>query len=603
MRPWHEIVDIVETRRRDDATLKQVMQDIRDRVNGDYVIPLLDVEGQPIAAPLAPQVIVSAIENVAMRAASTKPMIAVPQKYDSATASRAAAKGRQGFYGIWNESKFLKIGVRRAFRHLAGYGSLVIHVMPDTRDGLPRIEVRDPLYVYPEPRSPEDTRPVDDVAMIYAKPAGTVIRMFPTLPDGTDTMRVLGTAVRNNEAVDLLHWIDGDEIVYGVLGLRKERRLIQYGSVQPTELARVPNRAGMVPVAVGTAVTLDRMASSVSRIIGVADLLDRFTALEAIAAERAVFPDRYVLGRDGRPPMILGGEWKDGRTGEMNVIVDAAGVGELVSTIGPNTAQVKSSLERAARLTAADPGLFSGELNGSIRSGQTVNALGSFAVDPRVAEMQDIMGAHLETVNQAIAKVAKGYFQSKTFYLHSGKPSDHLLCEVKPDDLPERTAVQYAFPGSDINQITVALGQMVASQMVSQETARAQHPLIDNPEQEAQRIVEEALHSATLDMVRARAAQGAIEPLDMANLLKAMRDGDLVQALIDVDRQARERQATPAPATAPESMPGLAADGPSAMSMVEPPPMPGAGVVDRLQGTRELARALVSAPQAFGAQV
>lgn len=592
---WDEIVSIMEERRRDEPALKRAMLDVRDRVNGDYVLPLYDVKGEPLVHPLAPQLIADAIESKSMRAASTNPQIACPALNESETQRLNAQRRRTALYAHWDDSNVL-LSTRRGFRHLAGYGTVCWIVEPDMRDERARVSLRDPLTVFPEPRAPEDIRPVGNCGFIYARSAQALARMYPTDSQGRDLTRMWEGIKSVNEMVDVIEWIDGDYYVWGLLGLRRDHDRSASGMyprplLTPMELRRIPNRAGMVPVAVGHTVTLDRIASAVQRITGIADTLDMFTALETIAAEKAVFPDRYVIGGEGRTPVIVGGQWQDGRTGNTNVLMDARQVGELVSTVGPNTAQVISRLERSARLSGGNPGLFSGELTGSLRSGQTVSALGSFAVDPAVAEMQDIMAAHLSLVNRGIAGVSKGYFGAKSYRLWSGRGADPHMVEVRPnrDFADDTNKVSYAFPGSDVNAITVALGQAVGTQMMSKATARAKHPMVDNPDHEAEQIAREQLEDALYAGLRQQMVAGQIPVPDAARIIELMRTMPIEQAISQAQREAQERQATPTEDPAAQQ-PGLAMPG---MGM-EAPAAPDAfqGATQDLRDLRQLTVAL-----------
>lgn len=581
-RSWDEIVTLMEERRRDETKLKRAMLDVRDRVNGDYVLPLYDVQGEPLMHPLAPQIIADAIESKSMRAASTQPQIICPAAYESEASRNAASRRRTALYAHWEDSN-VHLASRRAFRHLAGYGTMCWIVDPDMRDGRARVQLRDPLTAFPEPRAPEDIRPVNDCGFIYARSPQALSRMYPTDSEGRDLSKMWDGIKSVNEMVDVIEWIDGDHYVWGLLGLRREHGRAAGGVyprplMTPMELRRIPNRAGMVPVAVGHTVTLDRIASSVQRITGIADMLDLFTALESIAAEKAVFPDRFVVGRDGRAPVIVGGGWKDGRSGETNLLYDVAQIGELVSTIGPNTGQVISRLERAARMSGGNPGLFGGELTGSLRSGQTVSALGSFAVDPAVAEMQDIMANHLALVNKAVAHVSKGYFGPKTYRLWSGRGSDPYMVEVKPDRdfANDENKVTYSFPGSDVNAITVALGQAVGTQMMSKATARMKHPMVDNPDHEAEQIAREQLEDALYAGLRQQMAAGQIPVPDGARIIELMRTMPVEKAIAQAQKEAQERQSAPAQDPSQEqpglSMPGMGAESAPAEASQIPAP-------------------------------
>ena len=578
---WAEIEAVVVGRRNQDFYLKRDMMTVRDRTNGDYVIPLYDVQGQPISPALSPQIVVNAIESGAQRAASTRPNIFCPAINSTDLHMKRADTRRRATYATWSDNQ-MWLTVRRAFRHLWGYGTTALWAYPDFERGGVCMELRDPLTAYPEPRAPEDVSPPDDVAFVYGRTAAWLIRHYPTAPDGRDLIPRWRMAEQAGQMIDVLEWIDHDVIVLGALGVAYNRRTTRGATPimgDGVELERTPNRAGMVPAAVPCAVTLDRIASQVMRITGIADVLDRMVALNQVAAERAVFPDRYVLGAEnGPPPALSGGSWKDGRSGDTNIVTNAKAIGELNSAQSQNAMQMISYLERAARMNGGDPAMFGGELTGSLRSGQTVNALGSFAIDPRVAEMQDILGAWLAVLNQGIVAVYKGYFGGRHFSMYSGRPGDTTLIDFTPntDFETDSNVVAWAFPGSDVNAITVALGQAVGSQMMSRATARAKHPLVEEPDLEERSIVVEALRDALVQSIQTQVAnpQMPMDPIDVAYALDRLNEGDNIEtAIIKMHEAAQNRQATVAgqpqagQIAAPETMPGIG--GPASQ---QPPP-------------------------------
>jgi hypothetical protein len=100
---------------------------------------------------------------------------------------------------------------------------------------------------------------------------------------------------------------------------------------------------------------------------------------------------------------------------------------------------------------------------------------------------------------------------------------------------------------------------------MSKESAREADPLISDPELERDRIVAEAIESALLSSIQAQAADpnGPYQPDDLAYIAQQVQSNKmtLAEAIQAAQKRAQERQATPAPAGAPETMPGLAPPG------------------------------------------
>jgi hypothetical protein len=388
---------------------------------------------------------------------------------------------------------------------------------------------------------------------------------------------------------DMVEWIDEDETVVGILGPRTMENptfVEQRAGSGGMELRRWENRTGMCPVAIPRRVTLDRIAGQMDSIVGIVDWMARLMALDVLAAEKDVFPDVAVIGEDNRMPELAGGEWQDGRTGNVNLVTGAKAIQTMHTTPGPMTERVLGALERTGRMSSGATPLYGGDNPNSLRTGRAIDTIGGFSVDPMVAELQGIVARSLERcINPAIMETEKGYWPSKKYVVFSGMRGDQEAVEYTPEEHFETTAnvVVYSFPGTDLSQITVALAQLNGTGMISQHTARTEHPLIDNPEQEERKLVQERLADALLTGLQQQAAGGAIPPADVGRILALVARGqELHEAVDQAQREAQERQAQQAPApmegqvTAPEAQPGLAQPGmgaeqPQAMPTVEEP--------------------------------
>lgn len=601
---FDEAVSTLLLRQQSDSLLKRHMISIRDRYNGDWVIPMTEVPDEPEVEPPIPALIAQAIDSTAMRAASTRPQIFVPALRPTISKSqRAADSRRRAYYSIWHESK-LPIKVRRAVRHLVGYGTNCMGVMPYfdpkmdfSKDG-PRIEVRDPLTAYPDDSAPEEIRNPINIGFIYPRSPDWILTYYPEARE-----YMYGY---HSDLWDVFEWIDEDNIYMGILGPRMSWGEVSwntrgFGTTHgPLQLRQWVNQAGMVPYVCPGRVTLDRIAGQITKMVGVVDIYAKLMALEAVAAERGVFADRYILARENGEITLVGGDtWKDGRTGEVNLVQGAQAVGELGNQLNPLTFNVADRLERAIRMSTGNPGVFGGEMNGSIRSGQTVSQLGAYSIDPQVQEVQEIMEYQLSALNEGVHAVFKGYWGSKKFSMYSGWPTDRGFVEFVPNEVMEHSAntVAYGMTGMDISQLSVALGQAMQMKLIDRKTAQRKHPLVDNPEEAEQAVIEEALTDATLASFLARAQQGTLAEIDIMNTLKHYREsGDFIDAVQKAQDDAQKRQATQAPppgpgeAVPPGTMPGLSPSGTAGVEQQQPPAGPGGGAA----GAAQLLQALTS---------
>jgi len=561
---WDAIVHLMHTRRSQDSVLIRQMQDIRDRYNGDVVVPVPDIATEDTRPPPSPRLIADAIDNLAMRAASSRPTITCPALDPTSVRSQLrAAVRRRALYAAWHRSALHDVILRRAYRHFIGYGTCSFVVTPDAEKGCARIELRDPLTSYPELRTPEFIEEPRNVGFVYGRSPEWVWRNYPEARDLIDNVPTWNTMW------DMVEWIDELSIVLGILGPRapsSHDQLLPYNS---RELRRVPNRAGMVPVAVPRRVTLDRVFGAVATIMAQTDLLDRLTDLDIMAAERAIFPDTVVLGKDGRAPQLVGGVWHDGREGEPNFLIDGD-VKLLQSAPGPLTHPVIDRLTQSINEHTGLLPAMRGQTPGSLRTGRAIDAITGFSVDPRVQEAQEVMARSLSTVNKSVMAVEKGYWPDKRYTAFTGWAGDPDVVEYTPSvhfDSDENV-VNYTFPGTDISQMTVAVGQLIGAGLISKFSARNKHPFIEDAEHEEKRVVIERMTDAALTATLQQAAAGTLPLIDLANMMDRLERGaSIVEAITEAQAAAQARQAaTPPPPAlgqqaAPESQPGLAQPG------------------------------------------
>lgn len=596
-RSFGEITAIMMERRNADTPVIRAMQAVKDRYNGDSVTILPGVKGEPEMVPPIAQIVTDAVDFLANRASGPRPTISSPSLDQSdEKANMRAADRRKAYYASWYENGLSEILLRRAYRHYFGYGTFAMIAMPDAEKGA-RIELRDPLACYPEMRTPDDIHPPLNVGFVYGRSPEWIAKRYP------ECREMLTKSGAWNRMWDLVEWVDEDDVVVGVLGPRfdYEPNNYTYDRTLQTwaELRRWPNRAGMVPACIPRRVTLDKVMGQVWAAVGQQAHLERFTALEITAAEKYIFPDMVVIGRDGRTPMLVSGQWKDGRTGEANFIQDGD-VKMLNAAPGVLTMPTLDRIQENAMKTAGLVPQAHAASYGSLRTGRAIDAMGAYSVDPRIQEAQEVTARHLATLNEGIANVFKGYFPNRKFRKFSGWPGEGGHVEFKPSELFETTdnVVSYPFPGSDVSEISVAVSQLVSTRLISRTTGRHKHPWIDNPDHEDKLIVQEQMEDAALQGFLQQVMGGQIPLIDGLRALELYQQtGNLMEAIYTADQEARERQAAAAPpagpgqAIAPEQAPGLSAPGMGAETIDQQLPTQGPPP-QALQNGAQLVRAL-----------
>lgn len=604
MNDWMTIWSLIEQRRERNSPILRQMIEVRDRYNADWVVPDVSSETIPDLPPLTPALIAETIDNFGMRAASVLPMVfcpAVNPAKQTGVRSREYAKIRRRILTATYHDSKVQLKLRKAMRHLAGYATTAMVVIPDHERGMPVINVRDPLGAYPDPKAGEDFTEPENIGFVFAKSADWIMRNYP------QTTELVSRGGKATSMWNMVEWIDRNHVVIGLLGPQEQENYsYAFEPIQfSMELARWENRIGRVSAIVPTRVTLDRIVSQLAHVIGITDLMAKMMTLDVLAKEKAIFPDRYIIGKVGAQPQIVGGEWQDGRTGVVNVVLDADGIGTMNFAGDPTATQAIDRLERNARISSGLVPQFGGETYGALRTGRGIDALMGAAVDPRIQEMQEIVQAWLPTLNEVVLETYKAYWPNKKFVLVSGWATDPGEVTFTPSEHIETlaNAVSYPIAGADVQSTNIILGQLLGSEAISRRTFRERHPWIGDPAEEAARVEEETMERAALQSILNQAMQppeaGGMSLPQLALIEKVRREdpaGDIFTAIEGAQRKMQEMQAQQAPppppgmAAAPEAMPGMAPE----MAAAPPGAEQGAtiGANNNLAGLRELMNAL-----------
>ena len=533
-------------RREQDSPLIQAMIANRDRYNAEVVTLLPDVSNVPANTQPGPNFFLEGIDGIARIANQNLAKIDCPVTDPGEDKAIKKASVRQAaLYGAWLDSQ-LQMKTARAFRHYAGYGTFAMVVMPDDERQVASIEIRDPLTAYPELRAPDDIRSPRNVGFMYAKSAEWIKAHYPGRADF-----MLGDPQLNKgwETLwDLVEWIDEDEIVIGLLGPRfpangyYDSRPIGYTAI---ELDRWDNRAEMVPVVVPRRVTLDKVMGQMTGMINQSDTFGRLLKLQMVAVEKAVFPDMALISRTGNTPELVGGAWKDGRTGDINTLIDGE-MQILGKDPGPGTIPMLQMLDSHIRSSGGASGLLGGNA-GSMRTGAGVDALGDYGPNPIAAEAQMVMGFALGEINKGVIAVQKGYYGKKKFICYLGTPGSAKVITYKPEDIDsDANVVTYPHPGIDVNRYAVAVAQLNATKMISRRTARKMNPMVGDENEEELFTAQEEIDDAILGSVAQLIASGSMPISVGARIAEKIGEG-IAPAQAVLQAQAEAATAQPAP--------------------------------------------------------
>jgi hypothetical protein len=283
-------------------------------------------------------------------------------------------------------------------------------------------------------------------------------------------------------------------------------------------------------------------------------------ALTFIAIRENVFPKEWLVGRPGELPEVLTeADPTAARTG----VVTGGVLQPQTLQPSPMPMQMMGQLEANQRQQGGLPTEMGGESPTNVRTGKRGMDIMSAQIDFPIQEAQTILARSKEYENVAAIAISKAYYGNKqvSFYVRKMKGAKGKVTYV-PNEIFETDInfVDYPHAGSDANQLAVMLGQLVSLKMISLETARKLHPLIDDGFHESEVTQAEALNDALLASIAGQVQQGTLSAVDVANIIDAL-DQDrstLAQAVQAVHAKEQARQAA-APTGAPgEGAPGLA---------------------------------------------
>jgi hypothetical protein len=589
---FEDAVQIVNARRAQQGPLLAQMIAVRDRYNGDYAYPLAPNETGDQQAKLIPALLAEGVDMPAMKASSSSPTFFFPAvdptRESGAKSTDWAGRRRRAASAVWSDSKWLLLR-RRLYRHIAGYARGCLLLVPDHDRQMPQIVLRDPLSAYPEPKAPEDVSAPRNAGFVFARTAGMLARTYgeEVIFDGGGPIST-DPEGWESDLWDCLEWIDDERCLLGIMGPSMLSATSNQHVTRPHLLRAYPNPVGYCPGVVPQSITLDKIVSRLVYMTAKVDTMSYLMELDIAATERAVFPDRWVIARPNETPRVVGGAWKDGRSGEVNLLTGVADIGELRGSPDPNNKLTIRELERQAKMDAGTTAVQGGEGMGAFRTGRAIDSLVAASFDPRVQELQDIAQTAMGVMNEAILDAFVAYWPEQKYVIFSGWPGDIGHVEFRPrTHFKESTAnvVTYAMPGLDSGTITVQLGQLVQADLIARDTARRLHPHINSSADEEQKIYVEKLREGLIGGILMRLQGGQLSPADASIVIQQLQEhpGAPEAAILAANEQIQRRQAALAavepPPGLPAAQPGMALPGePGAMpSTGAPPGVPGGG--------------------------
>jgi hypothetical protein len=553
-----EIVALLEERKSARNPLFNAMRGVRDTYNGDVIIPLpeMDKKERPAVANL----ITTGLDQTAMRIASTMPSIFYPPVREGIEISEKYARQRTQANAGWWQANKLPLQMRRRARWFIGYASAPVILRPDAKWGCARWDMRNPLDTFAATDNDPNSLTPANAIFTYTQSRQWIKDTYPQAA----SLLSYDPKAKPNDKIDLAEYNDA-EVTVLLATIRTEKDIWnpQNATTTHVELSRVPNRAGMCLAVIPSRITLDKPMGQFDSLVGLFNQQAKLTALELIAVERGIFPDTYLVSREGQTAAFVTGP-HDGRTGMVNVI-KGGDIKEVGTNPGVATTGAIDRIERAMRSSGGIPADMTGESQSNVRTGKRGESIMSSTIDFQIQEAQDVFAASLEEENKRAVAIAKNYFgnERKSFYISSNGFKGNVDYVANTIFENDNNVVTYSYSGADARGLIVELGQRIGLGTLSKQTAQEIDPMVSDPERELDRVTSEVINATILDSFKQQGAAGAIPISDMARIANLVKSDKktLAQAIEQVQKEAQARQAAQVQPNSAEAQPGLAMPG------------------------------------------
>jgi hypothetical protein len=560
MKTAEEILSQYKQRVNFYGPLHSRMRMIQSIYNGSMQVPLPDMEQN--AMPAAPNLLAAGVDQMAGRITSVVPSINFASaKPGVRAADRTALAASRVVSGWWQEDR-ISMKMKQRGRHLIAYGMSPVVIRWNHKEGIPTWQVRHPLETYPSTDIiPGQVSPTDCI-FAYRRSVG----WLRAHGYGQAVMSLTRDSHMPSDAsVLMVEFVDQDATCLVLAGYRTPDPYsvdIEMGGdvLKGVMVEHFPTRGDECPVVVPMRVTLDTLAGQFDNMVGMYYQQSKLMALEVIAVEKGIFPDTYLVSRQGEIGRFLDGP-HDGRTGMVNIIA-GGDIRDIQSQPGYLTNPTIDRLERNQRVTAGIPAEFGGESSTGIRTGRRGDAVLSAVIDYPVAEAQETFAYSLQEEDEIAIALSKSWAgdTEKTLFIGTGNSSRPVTYTPNKTFATDSHTVSYPATGSDLNSLIIGIGQRVGLGIMSKRTAAVLDPYVDNPEMEHDQIIAEGLEQALVAGLQQQASQGAIPPLVVAKVMRLVRDDkmELAEAFNKVTEDAiKEKEAKDAAASGgatPDSM-------------------------------------------------
>lgn len=587
-----EILHLYARRHVQRGPLIQEMERVRDAYNGDIALPLPELSKSE--SPSVPNLVAQGLDQTSTRIASILPDLYYhPDRSGFKKWEERARERRRVNLGWWDQNN-LALKLRRRARWLLGYANSPVLIKPSLALFGPEWHIRNPLSTFPadtdnpDSITPSDcifsyTRTVDWLTRNYGSQYSTLRRSSESSPDDrvtiieyVDDEQITCLLISSRQSYTDPYIIDATRPYSTTPSIRRSSyaREKVIGTENFAVLKSLPNRAMICPAVVPGRITLDKEQGAYNGIVGMYQTMAMLFALETRAVIQGVWPDTWAIARANENVEII--TEADGRRGIIGKI-QGGEIKALTENPGYMTNPTLDRLEAYQRSSANIPAEFGGESPSNIRTGRRGADVLSSTIDFVIQEAQVLFEKSLEQENIRAIEIDKAYFDTpKSYYVNwrgARGPVDYTPSSLFTSS---HHSVRYSLPGTDLANLTVITGQKQGLGNMSRRTAMELDPQIEDVELELDRIQAESLERAMQASIEQMAVQGMIPPSDVARIAQLVRENrmELAEAIMTVQAEAQERQATQSPPGSAPTQPGIAQPGTGAESAAIPAPTP-----------------------------
>lgn len=512
--------------------------------------------------PKIPNLVQIASEDRARQAAAGTPSIVCRPERMSDAAKTGSERRERILGGYWEMNRVRQRIVTWAHDIMAA-GLCACKVLPDTSKPMdsrfPIYTRMDPRFSYPSPVFAQGPY-LDDFIYAYEVPVRILAEQYPDADLKPWLAKQRSAA--NPDKVRLIEFYDRTQFAIICTPVRANTYSTPQGYlelVEPTE-----HKLNYCPVVIGVRPTMDNVyRGDFDGVLAVLNTWNRLMNLHLDAAADAVYPERLVYDieneEDFGPDAVIHGQSREARV-------------EYIAKPGANFSnhQMLALQAQFAAMGSLMPPSRSGDPNESIISAAGISAANSQQADHVRSIQRDAIAPMLEAANSVAlcADERWGDTEKEVYGTQGGRAYRERYKPSRDIAGNYRNSVVYGM-GAGLDEINtnVMVLQQMGQGLISKQTAREQSPFVDDPLEEDRRQLLEVLTDAMKAGLIAKAANGELNPVQLAAIAKDIEGSKPLREAIADNLIIAAPLATPPGAQPVPSSPGMAGAGSSPQQM------------------------------------